>query len=99
MSNHKSSTDDQFNSKEFARWNDAQRLAARRNRNFDRAVLIVARLNFEGVIRNQPERDFYDFIHENAIKAVLEMLERFQLDSPEQKIVDAFDNLPGDDEN
>lgn len=70
-------------------YEQAEKLEGRRNRNFDRAVLIVARLNFEGVIRGG-QTDFYDYHFGEAVKAILDMLEKFQLDSPDGQIVDIF---------
>lgn len=77
-----------------ARWEQISRQGAaeaRRRRNFDRAVLIAARLQFEGIVSPQGEsKDFYDHEFENAVKAILDMLERFDLDSPNGEIVDVF---------
>src|SRR5690242_9811508 len=69
-----------------------QRAAARRARNYDRAVVIVCRLIFNGTIHIDPEHDKFlgaqEF--EAGVKTVLAMLEAFELDSPEREIVDPF---------
>jgi len=59
----------------------------RRLRNFDRAVMIVSTLMFEGMIKVNPDCDLGD-IFEVSVDHVLKMLEMFDLDSPNGDIVD-----------
>lgn len=69
---------------------------ARRQRNIDRAAVIVSRLMFEGMIEIVPGAVDNGMVFENSIDIVLDMLERYQLDSPEGEIVDVFSKISGD---
>lgn len=83
-------SNDAFDSKEFRDWTEVQSAGARRARNLDRAIVIVARLMFEGCIL-MDVNSMYGEVFENSVTAVLDLLERFQLDSPDGEIVDVFD--------
>lgn len=63
-----------------------RRAEARRNRNFDRAVMIVSHLIFDGVIQLTPD-NMYGDTFQDAVRVVLALLEAFELDSPEKDIV------------
>ena len=82
-------SNDTFGSKEFKDWNEANKTSARRARNLDRAIVIVARLMFEGCIL-MDTNSMYGDVFENSVTAVLDLLERFHLDSPEGEIIDVF---------
>lgn len=70
---------------------------ARHARNFDRAVMIVARLMFDGMIETAFWCNDNGQYFENSVDIVTDMLEKFQLDSPDGDIVDLFHQVSDDE--
>lgn len=93
MQNDKASTNEHLTDEQLDRRIHERmavmRVEARRARNLDRAIVIVARLMFEGCIL-MDVNSMYGQVFEDSVTVVLDLLERFQLDSQEGEIIDIF---------